>query len=163
MRNFERSRGFTLIELVIIIIILGILAVTAAPKFIDMSTESRLATMKAFGGNLKSAATIFNAKAIISNAGVGYKVLKINGMYYSFYNGYPDTHNLGNGSGDSVENAVGALGLVDTDIEFNRTQQIQNGKKILIFGLKDHNWCQVYYHQAEGNNAHEISYIKYNC
>ncbi|MGL4750761.1 MAG: type II secretion system protein, partial [Shewanella sp.] len=37
----KRQQGFTLIELVVVIIILGILAVTAAPKFINLQSDAR--------------------------------------------------------------------------------------------------------------------------
>ena len=42
----KRSAGFTLIELVIVIIILGILAVTAAPKFLNLRGGARESTLK---------------------------------------------------------------------------------------------------------------------
>ena len=42
----KRSAGFTLIELVIVIIILGILAVTAAPKFLNLQGDAREAPLK---------------------------------------------------------------------------------------------------------------------
>lgn len=41
MINQKRTQGFTLIELVVVIIVLGILAVIAAPKFIGLSKEAR--------------------------------------------------------------------------------------------------------------------------
>ena len=58
----KNKGGFTLIELVMIIIILGILAAVAVPKYYDLSKDAREATLKATWGSLKSAQAIQIAK-----------------------------------------------------------------------------------------------------
>ena len=54
----HQSRGFTLIELVVVITILGILAAFAIPKFIALDTQARVATINGLAGSVKSAAAL---------------------------------------------------------------------------------------------------------
>ena len=64
--NIQKQNGFTLIELVVVIIILGILAVTAAPKFINLQGDARASTLQGMKGSIQSANSLVFAKAAIN-------------------------------------------------------------------------------------------------
>jgi len=53
-----KQKGFTLIELVVVIVILGILAATALPKFVDLTGDAEQAAIKGVAGGLNSASSI---------------------------------------------------------------------------------------------------------
>ena len=61
----NKQSGFTLIELVIVIIILGILAATAVPKFVDLQGDARRSAMKGVKGALEGAATLTYSRSAI--------------------------------------------------------------------------------------------------
>ena len=61
----KNQKGFTLIELIIVIVILGILAVTAAPQFINFSGDAREATTKQLQASIQNAMDLVYAKSAI--------------------------------------------------------------------------------------------------
>jgi len=61
----KRQGGFTLIELVVVIVILGILAVTAAPKFLNLQNDARSSSLQGLKGAIDGAAAITYGKAAI--------------------------------------------------------------------------------------------------
>jgi MSHA pilin protein MshA len=57
-----RQKGFTLVELIVVIVILGILAATALPRFINVTGEARTSSVMGMAGALRSAASVVQAK-----------------------------------------------------------------------------------------------------
>jgi MSHA pilin protein MshA len=86
------QEGFTLIELVVVIVILGILAVTAAPKFIDLTGDAKASTIQAVKGSLNSAADMAHAKSLVN--GTLNDAISIAGKNINFKNGYPTKESI---------------------------------------------------------------------
>lgn len=89
----NNNQGFTLIELVVVILVLGILTVVAAPKFIDLKGDAEASSVLSLRGALKDGSQFVHLKAIIENIDSGNNTITLNGGNISIRAGFPRVAN----------------------------------------------------------------------
>ncbi|WP_334157970.1 pilin [Oryzomicrobium sp.] len=106
----KSQSGFTLVELIVVIVILGILAATALPRFINVTTDARMAAMNGIAGGMRSAVALAQSRYVATGNNLADSVPMT---------GAPQPITVAVGSGFPTADAAGIQAALQSSDGFN--------------------------------------------
>lgn len=116
----KNQSGFTMIELVVVIVVLGILSAVAVPKFIDLRGDARTASVKGIAGGLASATAINYAAKVTNKSSVNTTAGCVDATATALTNGFSATdYDLSGGAFPAGSSLGDTLTCTVTDAKDN--------------------------------------------
>ena len=147
----KKQNGFTLIELVIVIIVLGILAATAVPKFINLQDDAKESAMNGVDAAVQSASAIVYSKAAIDGLETSAVEVDVEGVDTIY--GYPTAKSAG------IVAAVELSGFVVSTKVSEVSRVLGTGATITLVSENDEetgDFCLVYTEGLESTPAKTV-------
>jgi MSHA pilin protein MshA len=118
--------GFSLFEMLVVLVVLGILVVVAYPRYVNVSRDARTAAIKSLEASVRSSLSIVNSLTNVrglgsSSAIAGITFINMNGASIRLWNGYPDRWWDGIGMAQAGAQTISGGGYLSTaGIAYNR-------------------------------------------
>jgi MSHA pilin protein MshA len=150
------QRGFTIIELTCVIVIIGCLAATAIPKFVDITSQAKRTTLIGMATSLRAASDMMRVACLASAdcKEIGRSQVTVNGITFDFFNGYLD-------AGDPAYNEIDKA-LVSYD---GFTLELNSGHvhRFTLDRAQDPATCYSQYIEATKTGPAVISILLTGC
>jgi MSHA pilin protein MshA len=114
MKKYQR--GFTLVELIVVIVILGILAATALPRFVNLGSDARAAQMQAIAASMEAAKQLVQAKWLAAGSATQTTVDIGGGVTVAVVTGQAGANAVRNGMPTAAAAGMGAAIVIPTSV-----------------------------------------------
>mgnify|MGYP000341697375 CR=1 FL=1 len=147
----KKNAGFTIVELVVVIAILGVLAAVALPRFLNVSSDARIAVLENIQGSMKSLANMVHMQAQLqevadSGSDTGRAISTEYGSIDTYYK-YPESR-------AETGSRLGMLELLDVTSNGDLITKVTNNYARIGYNLSaSASGCYVQYNEASASGA----------
>lgn len=152
MRKINKQAGFTLIELIMVIVILGVLSAFALPRFADLGGNARTASINGLAASVRAASNIAHAQSLANGTGAAVAVL-LEGTSIAMVQFYPSAAGI----------TLAAQVSAGANLDYSLGTPPANGVKYELAGGATTADCSVSYVEAAASGTPTITVTTSGC